>query len=80
MSFLLSLWGRFQGWLIAAGAALAILIAAYVKGRNDQSTKVENKELKNRIESVKKSKEVSDEVRKMSPSDVDSALDRFMRD
>jgi len=80
VTVLLALWGRAKGWLIAAASALAIAAAVYVKGRSDQKTVDKNKDLKDRVESLKKAKEVSDEVHKMSPSDLDRELDRFMRD
>lgn len=80
MSVLLALWSQAKGWLIAAASALAIIAAVYVKGRSDQKTVNQNKDLKNRVESIKKAKEVSDEVHKMSPSRLDRELDRFMRD
>lgn len=73
-------WNKIKGWVIAAGAALAVALTIYLKGRSDQKSHNENKELKDRLTSVKKSKEISDEVRKMSPSAVDRELDRFMRD
>lgn len=74
------LWSKFKGWVIGAAAALALLLGAYLKGRSDQKDQNQNKELKDRLTSVKKAKEVSDEVRKKSPSSVDRELDRFMRD
>lgn len=80
MIFLLSLWSKFKGWLIGAGVAITLVLGAYLKGRSDQKETLQNKELKDRIKSINQSKEVNDEVRKMSPSDVDRELDRFMRD
>lgn len=80
MISLLLIWDKIKGWVIAAGAALTIVGAVYLKGRSDQKSTDQNKQLKERLDSVKKSKEVSDEIRKMSPSDVDRELDRFMRD
>jgi predicted acylesterase/phospholipase RssA len=76
MTFLLSLWGRAKAWVIAGVSALALLGVVYLKGRSDQKNSNENKELKERLDSIKKSKEVSDEVRKMSPSDLDRELER----
>lgn len=73
-------WNKFKGWVIGAVAALALLGGVYLKGRTDQKNTNQNKELKDRLTSIKKSKEVSDEVRKKSPSAVDHELDRFMRD
>lgn len=77
---MLLLWSKFKGWVIAASAALALLLGIYLKGRSDQKDQNQNKELKDRLSSVKKAKEVSDEVRKKLPSAVDRELDRFMRD
>ena len=80
MIFLTSLWTKFQGWIISVGAALALIAGVYAKGRSDSSKNAEAKQNKQRLDSINKSKEVSDEVRKMSPTDVDHRLDEFMRD
>lgn len=80
MTFLSSLWSRFQGWLIAAGAAVALLVGAYLKGRSDSKAINKTKTLEDRVKSVEKAKEVENEVRKMSPSDIDRRLDKYMRD
>lgn len=77
---ILLLWSRFKGWIIAGASALALIGTVYLKGRSDQSAQNKNKELKDRLDSTRKAKEVSDEVRKKSPSAVDRELDRFMRD
>lgn len=74
------LWSKFKGWVIAGVSAVVLLGGIYLKGRSDQKEQNQNKELKDRLTSVKKAKEVSDEVRKKSPSAVDRELDRFMRD
>ena len=74
------LWDKFKGWVISAAALVALFVTVYLKGRSDQKETNQNKVFKERLESVTKAREVSDEVRKMSPSDVDRGLDRFMRD
>lgn len=80
MTFLLTIWNKVQGWVIAASAVLALLIGAYLKGRSDSKAINKTKTLEDQVKSVEKAKEVEDEVRKMSPSDIDRRLDKFMRD
>jgi len=80
MTFLLTIWNKVQGWVIAASAVVALLVGVYLKGRSDAKAVNKTKTLEDRIESVTKAKEVENEVRKMSPTDIDKSLDRFMRD
>lgn len=78
--FLLGLWTKFKGWIVAGASALALLVGIYLKGRSDQSQINKTKNLEDKVKTIDKARKVEDEVRKMSPSDVDSGLDRFMRD
>jgi hypothetical protein len=80
VTFLLGIWNKLQGWLIAAGAVVALLVGAYIKGRGDAADKAKTKTLEDRVKSVEKAKEVENEIRKMSPSDIDRRLDKYMRD
>lgn len=80
MIWLSTIWSRFQGWLIAAAAGVALLVGAYLKGRGDAKAINKTKTLEDRIKSVEKAKEVENEVRKMSPADIDRRLDKYMRD
>lgn len=80
MTFLLMMWNKLQGWLIAAGAVVTLLVGVYLKGRSDAKDKNKTKTLEDRIKSVEKAREVESEVRKMSPADIDNRLDKFMRD
>lgn len=80
MTFLTILWNKFQGWILGMGAIAGLLLGVYLKGRNDQSDATASKENKKRIEDLKTSKEIEDNVSKMPKSDLDRKLDRWLRD
>lgn len=80
MIFLSSLWSKIQGWVLAAGAFLAILAGAYLKGQSDQKSKSTAKVNEKRLDDIKTKKEISEDVKKMPDTDLDRSLDRFMRD
>lgn len=67
---------RLTGWLAAAGVALAILFAAYSKGRQDASASQSER----RLETIKKARKVEDEVDRLDPAGVDARLREWMRD
>ena len=60
-------WARAAGWLAAAGAALALLIAAYAAGRRDGRSLSETETLRR----ARRARERRDEVER----DVDRAGD-----
>ena len=60
-------WGRVAGWLAAAGAALALLAAAYAAGRRDGRSLTETDMLRR----AARAREMRDEVER----DVDRAGD-----
>lgn len=67
---------RLTGWLAAAGVALAILFAAYAKGRQDAAAN----QTEHRIETIKKARKIEDEVDRLDPAGVDTRLREWMRD
>lgn len=74
-AFLASIWSRVTGYAIAIGAALAMLFAAYSKGRQDASAKRAEK----RLNEIKKAREIENEVDRLGDDAVDRELDRWMR-
>lgn len=74
-AFLTSIWSRVTGYAIAIGAALAILFAAYRKGAADNQAK----RAEQRLKSIKKAREVENEVDRLGDDAVDRELDRWMR-
>ncbi|NGN45196.1 hypothetical protein G6N74_29520 [Mesorhizobium sp. CGMCC 1.15528] len=71
-----ALWSRFAGWIAAAGVALAILAAAYSRGKTDAAAK----QTRQRLETINKARKVEDEVDRLGDADVRIGLDRWMRD
>lgn len=70
-----ALTSRIGRYLAAIGAALAILFAAYSKGKQDAASK----RAEQRLKSIKKAREVENEVDRLGDDAVDRELDRWMR-
>lgn len=80
MTFLLRLWSfkeLIAVGLIALGLALG---AVYLKGRSDESTSYKAKEAQQTVKDIKKARNIENETQKLSPSDIDRGLDKWMRD
>ena len=74
---LLSLvWGKVNKYLVAIGAALGIILGAYLKGKSDQKNLEKNKEL----DTLREGKKIDEKVNRMPISDIDNNLKRWMRD
>lgn len=76
MALLSGLWGRVAGWAIAAAGVLAVLAAAYAKGRGDQKSSQNN----DRLKSIATAKEIENEVQDLGSNDIDIELKRWLRD
>lgn len=63
--------------LLVLGLALA---AVYLKGRSDASTSIQTKQAEQTIKDIRKARKIENEVKNLSPSDVDKHLDKWMRD
>lgn len=70
------LWGKINKYVIAVGAALGILLGAYLKGQSDQKNKQKNKEL----DTLREGNKIDEKVRDMPLSELDRNLKRWMRD
>lgn len=75
-AFLASIWSRITGYAIAIGAALAILFAAYSKGKSDAAAKTTER----RIKEINKARKVEHEVDRLGDDDVHRDLVRWLRD
>lgn len=71
-----ALWSKACGYLIAAGAGIAFLVAVYAKGKADAvaAQKAEH------YETVKQAREIEHEVQNLDGDDVDRRLSQWMRD
>lgn len=67
---------RLKEWAVAAAAVLAILFAAYAKGRTDKAADV----AKERLRAIHKSRKIEDETSRLSDRDVDARLVKWLRD
>ena len=76
LSLLSLVWGKVNKYLVAIGAALGIILGAYLKGKSDQKNLEKNKEL----DTLREGKKIDEKVNRMSISDIDSNLKRWMRD
>lgn len=74
-TFLASIWSRVTGYAVAFGAVAAILFAAYRKGGADAAAK----RAEERLKSIKKAREVENEVDRLGDDALDRELDRWMR-
>lgn len=70
-----SIWSRVTGYAIAIGATLAILFAAYSKGKQDAASK----RAEQRLKSISKAREIENEVDRLGDDALDRELDRWMR-
>ncbi|WP_374834625.1 hypothetical protein [Paenochrobactrum pullorum] len=67
---------RIKGWVVAIAAALAILFAAYAKGRSDKAAD----STKERLRAINKARKIEDETSRLSDRDVDARLGKWLRD
>lgn len=74
------LWFKLKGYILGAGAVMALVLGIYLKGRTDQKSVTEAKQNKKRLDDVERAKEIDNDIRKSSESDLDAELSKWMRD
>lgn len=67
---------KLAGYLAAIGAVLAVLFAAYSKGKTDAAVK----QTEQRLENIETARKVEDEIDRLDPDGVDDRLGKWMRD
>lgn len=77
---ILALFDRLKGYLFAAGAALAVIGGAYMKGRVDRKRELEAERQKERLRAIQQRKDVDDEVGNLGASDLDERYREWLRD
>ena len=84
VSFLLSLlsglWSRISGWVVLAGALVAALGVAWLRGRAAGKASWEAKRAQVRDKAQRQSGEIRHDVQTDSDPALDRRLDRWMRD
>lgn len=73
------LWSRVAAWLAPIGAFLALVGAAYVRGRSAGIEKMEREQAEARERSQETRKGVDDDVAKASRADLERRNSRWMR-
>lgn len=76
MSLITGLLSNLWPYIAAGLAGLAVLWRVYAAGQNKQIAK----DNKAKLEAVKDKKAKDDEINRLSPSDLDKRLNRWMRD
>lgn len=77
---MIKLYNWINGYVIAAVAFVGILVASYLKGRSDTKQTIEATQNKKKLEDIKKSERIENEVRKTPDSDIDRKLSKWLRD
>lgn len=72
----MNLLSKIKGYAVAIAAAIAILFAAYAKGRTDKAAD----STKERLRAVTKARKIEDETSRLSDRDVDARLGKWLRD
>lgn len=69
------LYNKLTGWLAAAGIALTLLAAAYSRGRQDAAAR----QASARLETIKKARNVENEINRLDDNAVRDRLNKWMR-
>lgn len=80
IQFWTPIWAVMPTWMKVVLGAIGAVLMAYVAGRNRGSKDEREQRAKADARAVQTRKETDDEVRNLSPSDVDKRLDRWNRD
>lgn len=80
IALLLPLWMKLRGYVLGVGVALSLIAGVYAKGRLDQKEGTDAAVAKRDAADLKKAKEINDEVSQKSPAQLDTDLNRWMRD
>lgn len=76
IALLSGVWSKIAGYAIAIGGVLAVLAAAYAKGRSDQKSTQTTEHLK----TIKAAKEIENEVDDLGSNDIDTEYRKWLRD
>lgn len=71
-----NIWTKALSYLAPIGIALSILLGAYLRGKSDQK----GAQTKQELDTLRKGNKIDEKVIQMSPSELDSNINRWMRD
>ncbi|MEA1840739.1 hypothetical protein [Agrobacterium tumefaciens] len=78
--FLVGLWSRISGYLVAIGTALAILAGVFLYGQRAGRTAAKDEQAAANAKAIKKAGNVEHEIKNLGDDDVDRRLTQWMRD
>ncbi|NTZ60021.1 hypothetical protein [Agrobacterium tumefaciens] len=78
--FLVGLWSRISGYLVAIGTALAILAGVFLYGQRAGRTAAKDEQAAANAKAIKKAGDVEHEIKNLGDDDVDRRLTQWMRD
>lgn len=70
---------RIIQYIVVTVSVLSVLAYSYFRGKSDSKNEIEATHNKKKLEDIKVSKKVENEVEKVPNSDLDSRLSRWMR-
>lgn len=79
MTFLTALWGRIAGYVVAAGALLAMIGSIWLKGRQDGKAAMQEEQERHRREVLEAKRKRDSEIDNLAPADLDHRFDRWVR-
>ncbi len=79
LSFVFPLWSKFKEYILAAGAAVALIAGVYIKGRLDEKSSLNTKAAKQHTADLETARKIDENVDHMSDTDVDRELSQFVR-
>lgn len=79
MALLGGLWARCAGWLAAAGAVLAVLVGAFLKGRAAGKAVMREEQERQKARAIENKRKLDDEIDDLAPADLDHRFDRWVR-
>lgn len=74
------LWYKFKGYILGAGAIIASVLFAYLKGRKDGSDAAEAEARESLAEDVQSAKDIRDDVVSHSDAELDRRLSDWTRE
>jgi len=72
-----ALFGSLLPYIIAAVAALAAFVGAYLKGKSAGKQSEQAKQNRARLDAIKDRKELDNEIDGLGPADLDARFDRW---
>lgn len=77
---LTGLWSKAYGYIMAAGVGVAFLIAIYLKGSSDASSRAAAREAQDNLKAIKQARDTENEINNLGSNDLDGRYREWLRD